>query len=168
MSATTTTTPRFFSGRDGSLIMGNSASGTDKAEELVKVVSWSFSASLDLLDTTSLGDTSKSYSPGREGYTGSASLRYYRNSSGKFDAGKLLKKLIRTDTATVDPSTVFLRLRLSDDSSAPLYGNATTKARDIGFNAYITSAQFGVGSGDIATAEIGFQVTGALSYAAVL
>lgn len=141
---------KVFTGRDGRLLLGTT--------QLAKVTSWSLEASVEMLDTTSLGDNLRSFTPGLQAFDGSASLIYYKDDAGTVDASSLLRRLIRTGTGGVTTSDlVTMNLRLVDGAST----------RDINFNAYITSASFSASVGEIVSAEISFQVTGALTGASV-
>jgi hypothetical protein len=139
-----------YTGRDGQLLL----SGTG----LVKVTSWSLQADVELLETTSLGDNLRTFTPGIQSFSGSASLIYYKADAGTIDASELLRKLVKTGTAgIVDADAVTLTLRLADGSDL----------NDISLTAYITSATIGAAVGEIVTAQISFQATGALSAASI-
>jgi len=137
-----------YTGRDGSLQLSD--------VDQVKVKSWSLSADLDLLDTTSLSDSVRSYSPGIQSFNGTATLLYYKQDDGTNDASALLRKLVKTGTDGVaSTDTVTLTLRLADGTSYS----------DVKLTAYITGAQIGVATGDIVSTDITFQATGALTTA---
>ena len=141
---------KFYTGRDGSLLLD----GVTQA----KVTSWSFSSDLETLETTTLGESHRSYTPGVQGANGSATLLYYKADDGSNDAGALLKKLINTNTAgTADADTVVFTLRYAS-------GDINN---DIKFNAYVTAASFGSNVGEVASAQISFQGTGALTEASL-
>ena len=137
---------KVYTGRDGVMQL----SGTT----LAKVVSFSLQASLETLETTTLNEHLRSYSPGISGYSGSATLLYYKEDNGTFNTTNLLNKLYKTGTSGVASSdTVELTFRWIDG----------TDNNDIKLTAYITSASIGAATGDIVRAEISFQGTGALS-----
>tara|TARA_B100000700_G_scaffold229561_1_gene253781 strand:+ start:208 stop:639 length:432 start_codon:yes stop_codon:yes gene_type:complete len=137
-----------YTGRDGSLQLSD--------VDQVKVKSWSLSASMDLLDTTTLSESVKSYTPGVQTFSGQASLLYYKQDDGSNDASALLRKLVKTGTDGVaSTDTVSLTLRLADGTSYS----------DVKLTAYITGAQIGVATGDIVSTDITFQATGALPIA---
>jgi len=141
---------KVYTGRDGVLQL----SGTT----LAKVVNFSLQADLETLETTTLGDSLRSYSPGVLGYSGSASLLYYKDDGGGINTANLLNKLIRTGTGGVSSSdTVELTLRWVDG----------TDENDIKLTAYITSATIGASTGEITRADISFTGTGALSTASI-
>ena len=134
-----------YTGRDGSLQLSD--------VDQVKVKSWSLSAELNLLDSTTLSDSVKSYTPGVQTFSGQASLLYYKQDDGSNDASALLRKLVKTGTDGVaSTDTVSLTLRLADGTSYS----------DVKLTAYITGAQIGVATGDIVSTDITFQATGAL------
>ncbi len=137
---------KVYTGRDGVMQL----SGTT----LAKVVSFSLSANLETLETTTLNENIRSYTPGISGYTGSATLLYYKDDSNNINTTDLLNKLYKTGTAGVSSSdTVELTFRWVDGADN----------NDIKLTAYITSASIGASTGDIVRAEIAFQGTGALS-----
>ena len=135
---------KVYSGRDAQLLVGSDVQ--------LKVTSWSMTATMNVLDITSLNDSIRSYSPGITSYSGNASLLYYKDGS-RNDAGVLLRKLIKTGTdgaSTAD--LVTFKLRLIDG----------TDINDVELQAYITSASFGATVGDVVGVNIDFQATGAL------
>ena len=141
---------KVYTGRDGVMQLGGST--------LAKVVSFSVQSSLETLETTTLGDSIRSYSPGVTGYSGSATLLYYKDDSDVINTTNLLNKLIKTGTDGVSSTdTVELTFRWVDG----------TDNNDIKLTAYITSASIGAATGDIVRAEVSFQGTGALSTASV-
>lgn len=141
---------KVYTGRDGALRLSDST--------LVKVTSWSLQADVELLETTTLGDNQRSFSPGVQGFSGSATLIYYKDDDGTNDAGTLLRRLIKTGTAGVTSADLAtLTLRLADGSTFS----------DVRLSAYINSATIGASVGEIVTAQISFQATGSLSTASV-
>tara|TARA_A100001201_G_scaffold56651_1_gene54939 strand:- start:847 stop:1281 length:435 start_codon:yes stop_codon:yes gene_type:complete len=137
---------KVYTDRDGVMQL----SGTT----LAKVVSFQLQANLETLETTTLNENIRSYTPGISSYTGSATLLYYKDNNNKINTTDLLNKLYKTGTAGVSSSdTVELTFRWVDG----------TDNNDIKLTAYITSASIGAATGDIVRAEVGFQGTGALS-----
>ncbi len=133
-----------YSGRDGQLLID----GTTQ----IKVTNWSIQADAEMLETTTLGDSQRSYTPGVQGFTGSATLLYYKDDTGRNDAATLLKKVIKT-AGISNTDTVDLRLRFVDG----------TITNDIRMTAYVTSVSTSVGVGEVSSAQINFQATGALT-----
>ena len=106
-----------------------------------------------MLDTTTLSESVRSYTPGVQSFNGTANLLYYKQDDGTNDASALLRKLVKTGTTGVSSTdTVTLTLRLADGTSYS----------DVKMNAYITGVQIGVSTGDIVSTDITFQATGAL------
>ena len=137
---------KVYTGRDGVMQLAGTT--------LAKVVSFSLSANLETLETTTLNENIRSYTPGISGYTGSATLLYYKDDSNNINTTDLLNKLYKTGTAGVSSSdTVELTFRWVDGADN----------NDIKLTAYITSASIGASTGDIVRAEVSFQGTGALS-----
>ena len=135
---------KVFTGRDGRLLI-------DGVEQ-IKVSTWSLTGNLEALETTSLGDNQRTYTPGVQEYTGNASILYYNDGTGRNDAATALKKLLRMGGMS-STDTVDIRLRLVD--------GATNS--DVRLTAWITSVSFGASVGEVTKAEISFQGTGALT-----
>ena len=134
---------KMYTGRDGRMLLGSNNLG--------KVTNWTLQADLETLETTSLGESQRTYTPGVQTFSGSATLLYY-NDGTKNDASTLLREVIKTGSVT---TTVQLTLQLTD---------GTTNSEAI-FNAYITSASIGASVGEVSSAQISFQATGALTTA---
>jgi len=135
---------KVFTGRDGRLLID----GTEQ----IKVTNWSLTGNLETLETTSLGDSQRTYVPGVQEFSGSATLLYYNDGAGRNDAATALKKVLRV-TGVSSSDTIDMRLRLVD--------GATNS--DVRLTAYITSVSFGASVGEVSSAQISFQGTGALT-----
>ena len=137
---------KIYTGRDGVMQLAGTT--------LAKVVNFSLSANLETLETTTLSENIRSYTPGVSGYSGSATLLYYKDDDNAINTTDLLNRLYKTGTTGVSSSdTVELTFRWVDG----------TDNNDIKLTAYVTSASIGAATGDIVRAEIAFQGTGALS-----
>ena len=137
---------KVYTGRDGVLQLAGTT--------LANVVNFSLQSTLETLETTTLGDNLRSYSPGVLGYSGSASLLYYKDDTGSINTTGLLNKLIKDGTTGVaSTDTVELTLRWVDG----------TDNNDVKITAYINSATIGASTGEITRADITFTGTGALS-----
>ena len=132
-----------FTGKDGRLLL-------DEVEQ-IKVTNWSLTGNLEMLETTSLGDNQRSYCPGVQEFSGSATLLYYSDDVGSNDAALALRKVLRIDGVS-SGDTVDMRLRLAEGST-----NSTVR-----LTTYITSVSFGASVGEVSSAQISFQGTGAL------
>ena len=135
---------KVYTGRDGRLLI-------DDVEQ-IKVTNWSISGNLEMLETTSLGDSQRTYAPGVQEFSGSATLLYYNDGTGRNDAATALRKVLRIG-GVADADTVDLRLRLVEGSTN----------HDIRLTAYVTSVSFGTSVGEVSSAQINFQGTGALT-----
>ena len=137
---------KVYAGRDGALQLGGTT--------LAKVVNFQLSSNLETLETTTLNEHIRVYVPGVVGYSGSATLLYYKEDNGTFNTTNVLNKLYKTGNEGVSSNdTVELTFRWIDG----------TDNNDIKLNAYITSATIGAATGDVVRAEIAFQGTGVLS-----
>ena len=135
---------KVYTGRDGRLLID----GTEQ----IKVSSWTLTGNLETLETTTLGDSQRSYTPGVQEFSGSASLLYYNDNADRNDAATALKKVLKV-AGISDSDTVTMTLRLVE-------GNAN---HDVQLTAYITSVSFGAAVGEVSRADISFQGTGALT-----
>jgi len=135
---------KVYTGRDGRLLI-------DGVEQ-IKVTNWQMTGSLEMLETTSLGESQRTYTPGVQEFNGSATILFYNDGTGRNDAATALKKVLRISGVS-DGDTVDLRLRLVD-------GNTNS---DVRLTTYITSVSFGASVGEVSSAQITFQGTGALS-----
>jgi len=139
---------KFYTGRDGRLVID----GTEQ----VKVTNWSLTGSLEVLETTTLGDSQRSYTPGVQEFSGTASLLYYNDDANRNDAATALKNVLKI-SGVGSNDTVDMRLRLVEGSTN----------HDIRLTAYITSATYGASVGEVSSAQISFQGTGALTEASI-
>lgn len=141
---------KVYTGRDGRLLLGS--------DVLVKVTNWSLQGDVELLETTSLGDAHRTFTPGVKGFSGTATLIYYKEDDGSIDASNLLTKVVNASSAGASTSdAVTMTLRLADGADL----------NDITLTAYISSVSIGASVGEIVTSQISFQATGALSGASV-
>ena len=141
---------KVYSGRDGVLQVGGTT--------LAKVVNFQLSANLETLETTTLNEHIRVYSPGVVGYSGSATLLYYKEDDDSRNTTSILNKLYKTGPDGVSSSdTVELTFRWIDGEIN----------NDIQLTAYITSASIGASTGDIVRAEIAFQATGQLDVVSI-
>jgi hypothetical protein len=120
--------------------------------EQIKVTNWSMTGNLEMLETTSLGESQRTYAPGVQEFNGSATLLYYNDVAERNDAATALKKVLKVSGVS-ETDTVDMRLRLVE-------GNAN---HDVRLTAYITSVSFGASVGEVSSAQISFQGTGALT-----
>lgn len=155
---------RFYSGQDGKLIVNY---GTNDVT-IAKVRSWSFTANQAVLETSSLADTDRTLIPGMRSVTGSCSIYYYRvqgdSSDPTTDVGDLLSKVINTNAVGSAGGgqgggtmpTVKFQLQIADGGASA--GSNTS----IDFHAYITSLSMTSSVGEVMSADVSFEVNGAV------
>ena len=146
----------FYSGRDGELYIAGSGI------KAAKVQSWSFSSSMAVLETTSLGDTDRTLKAGVRSYSGSCRLFYYVANPGSgadSNLNAILTNAIKTggsageaggETADVSDEIV-LKLRMTTGS---------TDVRDIQFSVFITGVSMNSAVGEVASADITWEANG--------
>jgi len=134
----------FYTGRTGSLAYNG--------KPVAKIRDWSVETTVELLATNSIDSTVNTFTPGVKGATGSATLMYYKLEAGegatKTEFTQLLNKIMRLG-AIGENQRVFLELNIG--------GGADD---DIKFNAYITSAQVSVSTGELSVVPIQFTMDG--------
>jgi hypothetical protein len=134
----------FYTGRTGSLAYNG--------KPVAKIRDWSVETTLELLPTNSIDSTFNTFTPGVKGATGSATLMYYKLEAGegptKTEFTELLNKIMRIGKIS-ETQRVFLELNVG--------GGADD---DIKLNAYITSAQVSVSTGELSVVPIQFTMDG--------
>ena len=134
----------FFTGRSGSL--------TFDGKNVAKIRDWSVETTVELLSTNTIDSAFNTFTPGVKGATGSATLMYYRLEAGESETKTqftaLLSKIMQK--GGIDGADrVFLELNVGGGS-----------ADDIKMNAYITSAQVSVSTGELSVVPIQFTMDG--------
>tara|TARA_B100001094_G_C18055825_1_gene732422 strand:- start:241 stop:690 length:450 start_codon:yes stop_codon:yes gene_type:complete len=144
---------KYFSGKDGALIVG----GT----EVGQLQSWSFSQSMSVLEITAMGDTDRTLKPGVRSYSGSARAYYYTpGATTSPNVSALLSAAIKDSGTESTPVTLVCRL----EETAGL----STNARDIQFSAYITSVSMSSSVGEISSVDFSWEADGAPSTGSTL
>ena len=142
----------FYSGTDGKLFING--------DTAAKVRSWSFSSSLGLLDTTTLGDTDSTSTPGIRTNTGSCSLFYYATANPDYvnSASVLINKIIKAGTEGVAAESEEVILRLAITNS-----DVNVGIRYIEGPVFLTSVSMTCAVGEVLSADVAFQVNGAFT-----
>ena len=122
----------YHSGKDGRVVAGGA--------QLAKVADWSLSTQVEALETTSLADIARDYTPGLKSASGSMAVFYYDDAPVS-----VLSKVVKVGAAT-DADKVQLTLGWGD--------NAVT------FTALLTAAELGCRVGEVMQAQITFSVCG--------
>ena len=139
---------KYFSGKDGALLVGGS--------EVGQLQNWSFSQSMSILEITAMGDTDRTIKPGVRGYSGSARAYYYTSSATSApNVTDLLSAAIKGNGVESTPVTLILRLEETSGSA--------TNARDITFSAYVTSVGLSSSVGEISSVDFSWEADGAPS-----
>tara|TARA_R100000742_G_C4263110_1_gene80959 strand:- start:732 stop:1175 length:444 start_codon:yes stop_codon:yes gene_type:complete len=137
---------RYFSGKDGKLLVGGTTVG--------QLQNWSFSQSMSILEITAMGDTDRTIKPGVRSYSGSARAYYYTSTSTSApNVTSLLAAALKS--SGTDSSVVQLVLRMEE------VADSATNARDITFNAYITSVSMSSSVGEISSVDFNWEADGA-------
>ena len=147
----------FYSGRDGELYITESGGTEQKA---AKVQSWSFSSSMAVLETTSLGDTDRTLKAGVRSYSGSCRLFYYvasPASGADSNLNAILTNAMKAGNAAGDGSggsspEIVLKLRMT---------TGATDQRDIQFSVFITGVSMNNAVGEVTSADISWEANGA-------
>ena len=129
----------YYSGKDGTL--------TYSGDSVAKVSSWSFSSSVDTLETTALTDGDRSYVPGLRQCSGSATIFYYEQAQN--NAPKPLLARIVGTSAVSESDIIGIKLGWG--------------GKDIQGNVIITSGELNCAVGEVMQASIQFQFTGPLT-----
>ena len=138
-----------FTGIDGALY----ADGN----KVARVSSWTFAAAATALNTTTLGDFASTAIYGIQSFSGSCSLYYYEKDGGSIDGAALMSDVMRTTQTPTEP-THELVLR---------YQNGA-KTHEVKFKCLLNNVSITAAAGEVALAEVSFQVTGPLQTATIV
>jgi len=138
---------RQYSGVDGALFVDD--------VRVARVSNWSFTATADTLEITSLGDFARNYIYGIQSFNGTATIFYYENVSNLIDGSGLLTDVVRTTATPVEPTHI-LELRFTG-------GNVASRA--VKFKCALNQVEISATTGEIVQANITFTVCGALTTA---
>ena len=150
----------YFSGQHGRLEI---ATVGESLQSVGRLKNWSYSTQQQTLDTTCLADVDKTIINGVRSTTGQASLLYYEESlSNAKLMGKNLIKIGNDAAATnpdfgssaQEPTLCIIKLSLPG-------GEGGTDKRTTAMYAYITSFSMTCTVGEVVTAEISWEATGA-------
>jgi hypothetical protein len=166
----------FYSGNSGSIQFAKTDTTPSFKTVEVKITNWTFNASVNLLDTTTLSMWDKSSEYGLRTSTGTLSLLYYNDTStaqesnaGNNAASWFLGALTNSVTSKnpmsddyysdageweLSKSSLPVRLRLYARKVNDTYKDY------IEFDANLTSVSTGVNVGEITKVEVSFEATG--------
>ena len=163
----------FYTGSDGQLLLAPRESTPDSSgvlrdddgnsveQVIAKVSRWTFTSSTATLDVTCLGDTDRTFREGIRSASGNAQIFYYTNSSSSLTNLSALLEYQLGDRDAVGQGF------LSDDEPEKfslkfLMGRGTQNPYYLIGRCAITSFQLTMGVGEIASANIAFDINGAL------
>ena len=153
----------YFSGTNGALFFGGS-SGTDTTKsagkKIGKVSNWSFQSSLQMLPTTSLGDTDETVIPGLRQQSGSFRLYYYNaaDTTSEVFCKTVIDTLLKAQTSASSPGVAAehtgfeLRLQINDTTTSTYYVQGKV---------FLTNVSVAMSVGDVVAADCSFKVDGA-------
>jgi len=127
-----------------------------------KIRSWTLNSSSEVIDTTALGDTTRTYAPSITSGEGSATLLFYEdqfNEQGNVDREKDVYELV--DILFPRDVAPLVIMNLAVDASVIEGDNELFKSNFL-FNAYVTGASVSVAYGEVVTIDTTFTVDGAL------
>jgi hypothetical protein len=142
--------------------------GVDNERELVtddyriaKIRDWSYNSTSEVIETTALGDVTKTFAPSITSGEGSATLMFYEDdlnsgASRMKDIYELVDLLFPRDVA---PRVI---MSLAVDGGAFTVDDADLYKTNFMFNAYITSASVAVNYGEVVAVSTSFTVDGPL------
>ena len=126
-------------------IMFHNAAGTEA--DISDLRAWSLTVSKDTLETTKMGDTSKSFVGGLISGEGSAELIY--DNAGNADYLSFVEDILTTGDA--------------GDALFELFPDSSASSKKLAFSGIITSAEYGATLGETQLINISFQTTGAIT-----
>lgn len=130
---------------------------------VAKIRSWSLNAETETIETTALGDVAKTYTPGLNSATGSATILFYEDDFGygeMLDAYELVDILFPNGTAPL--VTMNLAIDGREEYDLSLSGGSAAFKTNFVIDAYITSASLGVSYGEVVAIDVNFTVQGGL------
>jgi hypothetical protein len=142
--------------------------GINNEQELVvdnfriaKIRDWSYNSTSEVIETTALGDVTKTFAPSITSGEGSATLMFYEDdlnvdANRMKDIYELVDLLFPRDVA---PSVI---MSLAVDGGSFTVDDADLSKTNFMFNAYITSASVAVNYGEVVAVSTSFTVDGPL------
>jgi hypothetical protein len=131
----------FYTGRTAALKISGTTVG--------KVRDWSLDTSVNMLDTTSMGDVASSSVPGLFSGTGSATLSYYNDSTTALNITDLIDNINKTSSITTSD---LLQLTFEVGPSQLFTASG-----------YVTSASISASIDEVTTASLQFTLSGPLT-----
>lgn len=148
----------FQSGQTGKLFLDGSST------EAGKVVNWSFNATQQTLDTTSLADTDRTVIEGVRSISGSCRLYIYSDASTNGDATLFINKLLKQRTASGVPGSAAKQNATTAETATTLklaYTDYQGTVKHITMPVVITSVNMSASNNEVMGADISFEANGA-------
>lgn len=144
--------------------------GVDNEREIVgqnkylygKIRNWTLNSSSEVIDTTALGDSTRTYAPSITSGEGSATLLFYEdtfNEQGNLDREKDVYELV--DILFPRDVAPLVIMNLAVDAST-IEGDRELLKSNFLFNAYVTGASVSVAYGEVVTIDTTFTIDGSL------
>lgn len=143
--------------------------GVDSEKEIVndnyriaKIRDWSYNSNSEVIETTALGDVTKTFAPSITSGDGSATLMFYEddlNSAATQKTKDIFELVDLLFPRDVPPRVI---MNLAVDGGAFTVNDADVYKTNFLFNAYITSASVSVSYGEVVTVATNFTVDGPL------
>lgn len=167
----------YYSGLDGEMMMKFQG----QWQSVAKVRNWSFSQSMAVLDTTTLGDTDRTLIDGVRSLSGSCSLMYYSDDddlSRSYGLDDFLRRIMKpykplVDSSDLDPGgtdlgTTFRSgkcgLKFQVDRNRSGFGVPSGEGEEeryLWMQAYVTNITMTMSVGEVLSADVTFESDGA-------
>jgi hypothetical protein len=132
----------------------------DEQYRIAKIRNWTYNSTSEVVETTALGDTVKSFSPSITTGDGSATLMFYEDSFKSATSSKDIYELVDILFPRSTPPRVIMNLAV--DGGVNIVDTVELGKTNFLFNAYITSASVAVSYGEVVTVDTSFTVDGPL------
>lgn len=132
----------------------------DEQYRIAKIRSWTYNSTSEVVETTALGDTVKSFSPSITTGDGSATLMFYEDNFKNTNNSKDIYELVDILFPRSTPPRVIMNLAV--DGGVNIVDSLELGKTNFLFNAYITSASVAVSYGEVVTVDTSFTVDGPL------
>jgi hypothetical protein len=132
----------------------------DEQYRIAKIRSWTYNSTSEVVETTALGDTVKSFSPSITTGDGSATLMFYEDNFKSANSHKDIYELVDILFPRSTPPRVIMNLAV--DGGVSIVDTVELWKTNFLFNAYITSASVAVSYGEVVTVDTSFTVDGPL------
>ena len=142
---------KFYSGKDGSLKVDT--------VEIAKLQNWSFSMSMAVIESTSMGDTDRILHNGLRSYSGSARAYYYTDAAGGTSKlNKVLTAAIKESEGTASGDGAYAE---SDEVTIECILEDGSSPRSLVFKAWITSVGMSSSVGEVSSVDFSWEANGA-------